>query len=166
MDELRGDRALGFRADTKSVYWAAVERGADSLLLLGQGVLEAPGTFGEGEALAYFAKETVTLIRQHLPAQAWIREAEGIAQTKRAYVAKRSRIEGVVLAAATMTGVRVLMGPLASITKRVKPTTKGTKKASAKQYIDSENSTFRGIDLSSFRDNLREAIVSAAAALA
>lgn len=166
MDKLRGDRAIGFRADTKCVFWALVEGSTDSPLLLGQGVLEAPGAFEEGESLAYLAKATGILLRQHLPAHAWIREAEGIARTKRVYVAKRSRIEGVLLAVATTTGVRVQVGPLVSITKRVKPAAKGKKKASAKQYIAGENTTFRGIDLSSFKDHIREAIVSATAALA
>jgi hypothetical protein len=70
---------------------------------------------------------------------------------------RRARVEGVIIQALASKGVRIGVGALQQIGSRL-----GSK--SAKKY-KKESGEFRGLDLSTKSDHLREAIIAGASML-
>lgn len=157
------DRAIGFRVEPRRVHWAVVEGSREAPRILAVATLNQPKTFTGAQTLAWYVAQVTALCSEHRVGHAWIREAEGVGQQKRAAIAQRSRIEGAIIAAVHARGALVTLGPLGSITAKVKPgKTDDGKKKSVKAYLEADE--FRGIDWSAYEDNQREAILAAVAA--
>lgn len=148
--------SIGFRAETKSVFWAIVSGSRDEPCIEAMDELRAPVTFDEAQRLAFFAKEVGTLCDRYKPHAAFVREAEAVAQTKRALVAARARIEGATIAVLASRGIAVRLGPLATIAAKLKP---GSNAKWAKELLESDE--FRGIDLAELDSKQREAVLVA-----
>jgi hypothetical protein len=151
-------KAIGFRADPRTVFWAVVAKGDDgNNVLEDSGKLIAASASNESETLGWFRTEVRGLLDKFQPDRVAVRYPEPSAQRSHAISAnERVRIEGVILEAAFSKGKSVLTGALATITANL-----GTE--SAKAYL--KNPTIRGMDVSAIKDYRKEAILVALAAL-
>ena len=150
------ERAMGIRAQERHVYWAIVSGIKSRPRVEATGQEDAPGTFDEAEALAFFRSRLILVIDQYKPVKISVRYPERSPGANKSEAKARCRVEGVALEAASSRGRRVVTGTLNTITKRLGST-------SAKNYLESGD--FRGVDLETYPEYVQEAIVWACAAL-
>jgi Holliday junction resolvasome RuvABC endonuclease subunit len=150
-------RAIGFRADPSTIYWAVVDGPNAPLVLVASGKLPAPATYVEAASLGWYRTEVRNLIDQYQPQKIAVRYPEPSARPGKVTSAhRRVRIEGVILEAAHSKGIEVLTGALVTIKSQLKTD-------SPKAYIGTGQ--FRGLDCSRLTTNSREAVLMAATAL-
>jgi hypothetical protein len=150
--------AIGFRAEPSVVNWAVVQGSSAEPVLLGADKLTAPASFDEGAALTWFRDRTQYLVQTYSPNIAAVRSPETFMprNVKLSSLYQRCRLEGVVIEALHSSGIHVLTGALATISKNI-----GSK--GAKHYLETPD--LRGLDWSKYDTNRREAILVAASAL-
>ncbi|HEX3147137.1 MAG TPA: hypothetical protein VHR66_03590 [Gemmataceae bacterium] len=148
-------KAIGFRADPNALYWAVVSDGP--LQRVASGKLPAPAKYEEPAALSWYRTEVRNLIDEFSPDCAGVRYPEPSARVRYVVSAHaRVRIEGVVLEAIDSKALPVLVGANATISSKLES-------KSAKAYLDT--SSFRGIDWTALSDEIRQAVLVAAAAI-
>lgn len=151
--------AIGFRAEPSVINWAAVEGTKETPILIDAIGLKAPATYTEAAALKWFREKVAELVRGFAPDVAAIRYPETFLRSVNiTSLNQRCRLEGVILEMLQSSGVPVLTGPLATISKNL-----GT--SAAKHYLESPD--LRGLDWSKYKSkqNLKEAILVATSAL-
>lgn len=150
------ERALGFRAETRKVYWAVVEGTRNAPILVAHDNAAAPVNLGEASALSWYSGRVRHIVETYKPSVAMIRSAEPTARGSRKEGPRlRLRIEGVLLQTIDSCGLKVAIGALATISGKL-----GTQ---AKGYI--ESGELRGMDLSRLPSYAKEAVLVAVAAL-
>ena len=149
--------ALGFRAERSAINWAVVEGSREEPVLVAADQAVAPATYSEGAALVWFRDQVRQLIQVYSPQVVAIRYPETVIRSSaQLSMHKRCRVEGVLVEVAHSSGITVLTGALATISKNL-----GTK--AAKHYLETEE--LRGLDWSGHSKNRKEAILVAASAL-
>jgi len=149
-------RALGFRADAKTVHWAVVDGTRDTPILIEHDKASAPINLEEGPALSWYRNGAKLIIETHHPTVATIRTAEPIARgSNKEGARRRLRIEGVLLQTMDSCGLKVTVAALATIS--------GKLGSQAKKYVASGE--LRGLDLSKIPALSREAVLVAVAGL-
>jgi hypothetical protein len=158
-------RAIGFRVEPSKVHWAVADGPKDAPRIEARDVLASPATFKGADRLAWYAREVTDLCNRFSPKPqaAWVRLPETVGMQKRKPMQERAWIEGVIIAAVIGLGIEVRSGALASITSKVKRAGATGRGTSAKTYLSSDD--FRGISLTNFDANMKEAILVAVAAL-
>jgi hypothetical protein len=150
------ERALGFRAEARHVYWAVVEGTRHDPILIEHGKAAAPVDLDEAPALSWYASRVRLIVETHKPIMAAVRFPESFALgTNKESARRRLRIEGVLLQAIDSCGLKVITGALAMIS--------GKLGSQAKKYV--ESGEVRGLDLSGLPAPAREAVLVAIAAL-
>lgn len=163
-------RALGFRAEPSKFHWVAVGGTKDAPQRVAFDEHSAPVGDDEGAALSAHRCEVAELIDRYKPATAWVRSPEFSQFVKRDHLARRSRVEGVIVATLDAHGVKVMLGSLGSIRAKSKakappkkrrkkgdpPEEKKTKKEPTPKEVLAAD-TFRGIDWSDDSTQIREA---------
>lgn len=150
--------ALGVRVDPKTTAWALVSGSNAAPILEDDGKLVPPKLYGEVETLVWYHHQIQTLIADHHPRVVAVRLAESFgAQGGRASDRVRARIEGSIMTAAALVGVRVFAGALQGIASAL-----GTKGGS-KKYLELDD--LRGLDWGELDKKTREAVLVATAAL-
>jgi len=154
-------RAVGIRAEKDKIHWAVVEGTPDAPVLVADGKFSAPKSFTEHEQLAHYRQRIQTLISDNRVDCVAVRYAETFLAHKPkpnilASMYARARIEGVCVEAAAQLQLKVLTGPLATISA-------GLGSRRAKRYL--ESGEVRGIDLTTKNTNIQEAILAAIAVL-
>jgi len=155
-------RAIGVRVEKDKVHWSVVEGTPEQPVLVADDKFSAPKTYDVSAQLAWYRKRVRTLIEEYAVDHVAVRYAETFLRHKLkpnvlASMYARARIEGVVVEAAASLNVPVLTGTLGTISA-------GLGSRRAKSYL--ESGEIRGIDLNGKPTNRREAILTAAAALA
>jgi len=156
--------AIGFRVEPSKFHWAVVTGTKDAPIFVAADTFDHPVGESEAEALSSCRRETKDICDCHAPKHAWIRAAER-APGNRTLLMRRCRGEGVIMATLDAMGLRVLIGPLVSMTASVQPKAgkAGTGKNSVKPYLEADQ--FRTIDWAEHSLNVREAILAAVSAL-
>jgi hypothetical protein len=150
------ERALGFRAEARQVYWAVVEGTRRAPILVDHGKFAAPVDLDEAPSLSWYSSRVRHIVETHRPGVVAVRFPESIALgSNKESARRRLRIEGVLLQTGDSCGLQVMTGALAAIS--------GKLGSQAKKYVDADE--FRGIDLSAIPAPAREAILVAVAAL-
>jgi len=150
-------RTLGIRAEPGAINWAVTEGSVEAPVLVAAETAEAPASYDEGQALSWYRDRINFIIDQYQPHTLAIRYAEPIGKSRGTDAAhQRSRLEGVILEAGCAKNLRIVTGPLVTITKHL-----GS--GSAKTYLGQED--LRGLDWSEYSKNKKEAIIAAAAVL-
>jgi hypothetical protein len=150
-------KAIGFRAEPSTVHWAVVEGSKIEPVLIAADEEKAPATFDEAARLKWLRDRIRYLLQTYSPEVAAVRYPETFQRSPKVLpLGQRCRLEGVIIEGVQSCGVRVLTGPLATISKNL-----GSK--GAKHYLESRE--LRGLDWSKYDVNRREAILVAASAL-
>jgi hypothetical protein len=149
--------ALGLRAETSAINWAVVKGSTEEPILVAADSAAAPVAYDETSALTWFRKKFTQLVEMYSPNVVAIRYPETVMRpASQTSMHRRCRVEGVLVEAAQSSGLKVVTGALATISKNL-----GTK--AAKRYL--ETSELRGLDWSKQPKNRKEAILAAASAL-
>ena len=149
--------ALGFRAETNAINWAVVKGSTEEPILIAADSSAAPVTYDEGPALRWFHDKVRQLVETYSPQVVAIRYPETVMRASpQTSMHRRCRVEGVLMEAAQSSGVKVVAGPLATISKNL-----GSR--AAKKYLDTNE--LRGLDWSKHPKNRREAILVGASVL-
>jgi hypothetical protein len=139
------------------VHWAITEGSLQAPILIAVEMAEAPASYDEGQALVWYRDRMRFIIDQFKPRVVAIRYPEPIGKSRGTDAAhRRSRVEGVVLEAASSNNLKTITGAFATISKNL-----GS--GSAKKYL--EEKELRGLDWSEHSKNQREAILVAASVL-
>ena len=150
------ERALGFRAEPRKIYWAVVEGSKARPILLEHSSAAAPIDLDEAPALSWYSSRVKHIVETHKASRAMIRSAEPMARgSKKEGPRLRLRLEGVLLQTLDSCGVTTSIGALATIS--------GKLGSQAKKYVD--KGELRGLDLSELSSYAREAVLVAVAAL-
>jgi hypothetical protein len=150
------ERALGLRADAKTIHWAVVEGTRDVPILVAHDKAAAPVNLEEAPSLSWYSSRIQHIVKTYGPSVAAIRSAEPFAQgSNKEGPRRRGRIEGAMLLTLDSCGLKVIIGALAMIS--------GKLGSQAKKYVSSDE--LRGLDLSKIPILTREAILVAVAAL-
>lgn len=162
-------RALGFRVEPSKFHWVAVGGTKEAPKRIEFDEHPAPVGDDEGAALSAHRCEVKDLIDRYKPTSAWVRSPEFSRFLNRDHLARRSRIEGVIVATLDAYGVKVVIGSLGSIKAKSKakappkkrrkkgdpPEPKKTKEPTPKEILAA--GAFRGIDWSKDSMQIREA---------
>lgn len=149
--------SLGIRAETSAVNWAVVTGSTDEPVLVATETASAPVSYDEAGALGWFRNALAQLIETYSPEVVAIRSPETVrGPSLQTSMHRRCRVEGVIMETAQSSGLKVVVGPLATISKNL-----GTR--AAKHYL--ETTELRGIDWSKHPKNRREAILAGASVL-
>ncbi len=155
-------KAIGFRIDKDTIYWAAVSGTTECPVLEASDKHRAPATFSQPDLLKWARNQVINIIQEHCPTAVTVRFQETFLPHKPSpstleSMLTRARIEGVVIETASSLGIPVSSGSWQMISSRM-----GSR--SAKSYLDSED--VRGMNLSDIRNkNQKEAILAGVAAL-
>jgi hypothetical protein len=150
-------KAIGFRVEPKRVHWAVVRRDGDQRVREGLGVLPAPASFFEAQALDWYRNHVNTLLDQYKADKVAVRYAEPSARQGQPTSAhRRARIEGVILEASYSKGKEIVTGPWATWSALLK--TKSAKEYLARDYV-------RGVSQTDADEYKKEALLAAMAVL-
>jgi hypothetical protein len=148
---------IGFRASPSSTYWAVTSGDQAVPILEDREHWDAPPTLTEAQALSEFRSRALGLFDRFQSASVAVRAAELFGgKGQKSASQRRARIEGVLMEVANSRGIAVDAGSLTTISRLL-----GVKKA--KTFLEEGN--LRGIDLSSLKKELQEAVLVAVAAL-
>lgn len=149
---------LGIRAEPSSFHWAVVKGNQRQLILHASAREEAPSSFSEAESLAWVRNRVLFILDTYKPEKVAVRYPEPTAQGANKNSAKeRSRVEGVVLEAASSKNLAVVTGAM---------NTFGKFSNSRSPKDDLASAEFRQLDWSKYKDSkAREAIYVAASLL-
>jgi hypothetical protein len=153
-------RAIGFRVEPKAIHYAVVEGSVDEPIVVSTDKFSAPKTYSEGAKLVWYRKRILSELEEHEVERVGIRFPE--AGSKGAGTSSamwRLRIEGV-----TMEAVASMSLPICAAGGVQHIRAKLGSSHSPKDYM-SGLVELRGIQLSDYRQNIREAILIAVAAL-
>lgn len=153
--------SIGFRAGSKEVFYIVVEGTTSNPKIITKGTLKHPIAFDMPDALCWYRNQISALCSEFSAAACGIRTAEPesgrMGGASKEGAAKRRNIEGVLMESTRSIGLKVVFGPLATISSLL--ATKG-----AKKYIGATD--FRGMDgWEELNSNLQEAALAAVAAL-
>ena len=113
-------KVLGVRASPHTVHWAVVHGTKEVPLLEDHDKAEAPASFTEPQALAWYRTRFLLLIDTHRPTAVSVRYPEPVGRGGNKDSARqRSRVEGVIVEAGASRGLPVLTGALASLGKHL-----------------------------------------------
>jgi hypothetical protein len=151
-------RAIGLRAEPTKLHWAVVEGTSEQPILVGHDKAAPPVHADEATALSWYRERVRLLIETHQVDIVGVRFAETFGRKGNLESAmRRSRIEGVLLEAASSCQKRVVAGALQTMSSQL-----GSRRA--KHYV--EVGELRGLDLSALADQRREAVLVGVAAMA
>ncbi len=97
-------RTLGIRAQERHVYWAIMSGTKSSPCVHASGQEDAPGTFDEAEALAFFRSRLILIIDKYKPAKVAVRYPERSPGANKNEAKARCRVEGVALELSSSRG--------------------------------------------------------------
>lgn len=147
-------KVLGYRAEKDTITWALVDDSTTPHLLVDHGVMKAPGTYSESEALALFRERVIALVRQFSPDSCAIKYPEPSARLRSpSSTFKRLRIEGIILEAVQFANVSMETGSDVAVSARL-----GASKSAA-NYRKKDD--IRGLKFPKKSDVLRDAIIAA-----
>ncbi len=150
------NKAIGFRAEPKSVHWAVVEGSSTEPILVDRGTITSPKTYGEPQSLTWFRARAQELLARFGPESGGIKYTEQLARGGGDSMRTRCRIEGVILQLLDQERIEILTGNFRRVSGQM-----GS--ASAKKYLDSDD--LRGLDWKALPRIQREAVLVAVAAL-
>jgi Holliday junction resolvasome RuvABC endonuclease subunit len=152
--------AVGFRVEPELIHWAAVDGAVGSPTLVAVDEIRAPHHYTEAQALSHYRDRVLHVLSHYAPTIVAVRYPEPYPpRSATESTRRRSRIEGVILEAASGRSIEVITGTLVTIAKNL-----GTGSAKqAKQYLERED--LRGLDWAKYQPYTREAILAAASAL-
>ena len=159
-----GDKSirLGLRATAREVYWAALSGTIETPILEDSDRIRLPKDTELPEQLDGLHSQLLAVIQEFKPEVAAIRLQETFIARKPAPKAfgsmlNRARIEGVLMQTLYKAGVEVWTGGLQAMKSEMGAS------HSLKEYLASPD--LRGIDLSSMKVELKEAVVAALAVM-
>ncbi|MGA2903767.1 MAG: hypothetical protein ABSD98_08045 [Candidatus Korobacteraceae bacterium] len=149
---------LGVRSEPAAVHWAIVSGSPDDLILDAHGSEVAPGSYSEGESLAWIRQRVLHILDTYRPTKVGIKYPERNAMGANKDATKcRCRVEGVVLEVASTQNLVTVTGALGTFAKLIHSKSPAT---------DLGADDLRGLDWSRFKDKkMREAIYVAASVL-
>jgi hypothetical protein len=149
-------KVIGMRAEPDAFNWAVSEGTQEVPILIAVERVAAPSGYLEPEMLSHFRNRLLHIIQTHNPERAGLRTPESIARAGGESARRRLRLEGVLLAASSESGLSVTLGALVTVNRLL-----GSK--SAKLFLNSTE--YRGIDWSKHPQAKREAILMSASLL-
>lgn len=155
-------RSIGFRASPKEVIYAVCEQtSGNSPKIIDVDRVKIPVALQLPEQLSYVRRTILDLIQEYSATRAGIRISEPFASKFASPSIERISIEAVIQELINTSSIeRYFTGVVASISSHLEL----PKKHFAK-IIDGEIKAIEGIDLQSYKDNQKEAILSALASL-
>jgi len=149
-------KTIGLRAEPDAFNWAVSEGTQEIPILIAVERVAAPSGYLEPEMLNHFRNRLLHILQTHSPEHAGLRTPESVARAGGEPARKRLRLEGVLLAASSESGLSVTLGALVTVNRLL-----GSK--SAKLFLNSTE--YRGIDWSKYPQVKREAILMSASLL-